>query len=81
MEADITLSYKTVRIAEAVVRAVLPDNVVVPMGLSVITERKGRKMLTRVVCETRLETFIATLDDFLSAVSVAERALSAIGSR
>jgi len=81
VHADIILSYRTAREAEAVARAVSPDNVRVPVGLSVITERKGRKVLTKVVCETRLETFTATLDDFLSAVSVAERALSAIRNR
>jgi len=81
VHADIVLSYKTVREAEAVVRAVSPDNVTVPVGLSVKTERRGNRVVTRVVCETRLETFTATLDDFLSAVSVAERALSAVGNR
>lgn len=81
MYADVALSYRTVREAEAVVRAVSPDNVIVPAGLSVKTERRGRRVVTKVVCETRLETFAATLDDFLSAVSVAERALSAVGNR
>lgn len=80
MDADIILSYRTVGEAEAVAKAVSPDNIAVPVGLSVITERRGRKVLTKVVCETRLETFTATLDDFLSAVSVAEKALSAIGN-
>jgi len=81
LEAEISISYKTVREAEAVVMAVAPDNVRVPKGLFVKTKRLGRKVLTQIVCETRLETFMATIDDLLSAVSVAERAFSAVQSR
>jgi len=81
VDAEISLSYRTVIEAEAVVRAVSPDNVRVPKGLFVVTERRGKKVLSEVVCETRLETFTATIDDLLSAVSVAEKALSAVRNR
>ncbi len=77
MEAEITLSYENEREAEAVVKAVSPDNVRVPSGLSIKTVRRGNKVLTSVTCEMRLQTFIATIDDFLSCVSVAERTFSA----
>lgn len=81
MEAEIVLAYKTVRDAEAVAGAVSPDNAEVPRGLSVKTFRRGNKVLTRIDCESRLQTFIATIDDLLSAVSVAEKSLSAVKSR
>ncbi len=77
MEAEITLSYENEREAEAVAKAVSPDNVRVPSGLFIKTLRGGRRVLTLVRCEMRLQTFIATLDDFLSCVSVAEKAFSA----
>jgi len=77
LEARITLSYKNAREAEAVAKAVSPDNVKAPAGLTVKTTRKGSKVLTLVKCERRLETFIATLDDLLMSVQVAERAVSA----
>lgn len=77
MEAEITLYYGNEREAEAVAKGVSPDNVRVPSGLSVKTVRSGRKVLTSVKCEMRLQTFIATIDDFLSCVSVAERTFSA----
>lgn len=76
MEAEITLSYKNEREAEAVAKAVSPDNVKVPPGLFVKTTRRGPKVLTTIECETKLETFIATIDDLLSCVSVAEKAFS-----
>ena len=76
MEAEITLSYKNEREAEAVAEAVSPDNVKVPAGLFVKTTRKGSEVFTTIECKTRLETFVATIDDLLSCVSVAEKAFS-----
>ena len=76
MEAVITLRYETGKEAEAVTSAVLPDNVKLPHGLTVETSVDGSKVLTFVKCENRLETFMATLDDLLSCVSVAEKVLS-----
>jgi len=76
LEAKIKLSYKNEKEAEAVAKAVSPDNVEVPPGLFVKTVRRGPKVFTTIECETKLETFIATLDDLLSCVSVAEKAFS-----
>jgi len=76
LEAKITLSYKNMRDAEAVAEAISPDNVKVPRGLVVETRREGSKVLTLVKCEKGLSTFIATIDDLLSCVSVAERVFS-----
>jgi len=76
LEAKIKLSYKNEREAEAVAKAVSPDNVEVPPGLLVNTVRRGSKVFTTIECETKLETFISTLDDLLSCVSVAEKTFS-----
>jgi hypothetical protein len=81
LQAEIALSYKSIKEAEAVAQAVSPDNVKVPPGLFIKTTKQGKKVLTQITCETRLETFMATIDDLLSAVSVAERAVSAVRSR
>ncbi|NIP67106.1 hypothetical protein GWN63_03480 [Candidatus Bathyarchaeota archaeon] len=77
MEAEITLSYQTEREARSVARAVSPDNLEAPAGLSIKTVREGKRVITHLQCNLSLGTLIATLDDFLSCVSVAERALSA----
>jgi len=78
LDAEISLFYKTARKAEAIARAVTPDNVKVPLGLFIKTTRQENRVITRIKCETRLETFMATIDDLLSAVSVAEKTLSAV---
>ncbi len=76
MEAKITLSYKSEKEAEAVARAVSPDNIKLPRGLFVKTTSKESKVFTLIKCETRLQTFMATIDDLLGCVSVAEKTLS-----
>ena len=78
LEAKVVLSYKTIREAEAVAKAVSPDNVKVPQGLFIKTTRRGKRVFTKIECETRLQTFVATIDDLLSAVSVAERTVFAV---
>ena len=73
MEAEIRLSYDNEREAEAVAKAVSPDNVEVPQGLHIETVRSSSEVYTKVECKTRLQTLIATLDDLLACVSVAEK--------
>jgi len=79
MEAKIILAYKSKREAEAVAKAVSPDNVKVPSGLSVKTTHRGAKVFTSIKCETTLPTFNATIDDLLCCASVAEKAFSVAG--
>jgi len=76
LEAKITLSYRNKREAEAVAKAVSPDNQKLPRGLFVKTTSRESKVFTLIKCETRLQTFMATIDDLLGCVSVAEKALS-----
>jgi len=78
LNAEITISYKTMQEAEAVAKALTPDNVKVPRGLIIRTKRQETKVLTMIECATKLLTFIATIDDLMSAVSVAERSISAL---
>jgi hypothetical protein len=75
LEAEIVLEYDEARMAEAVANAVSPDNFKTPVDLTVKTMLKEKKVLTRIVCKEKLPTFIATVDDLLSCVSTAEKAL------
>jgi hypothetical protein len=77
LEATITLQYKNETEAESVAKAVLPDNSKLPQGLIVETRVAGSRVLTIIQCETELETFIATIDDLFSCVSIAEYVISA----
>jgi len=73
LEAEIRLSYGNEREAEAVSKAVSPDNVEIPSGLYIKTVRNGSEVNTKIECQTRLATLIATIDDLLACVSVAEK--------
>ncbi len=78
MKAEICLVYKNEREAEAVVKAISPDNVEVPQGLFIETVQEGFKVITKVECKIRLQTLIATLDDLLACVSVAEKTFKVV---
>ncbi|MEM1552891.1 MAG: KEOPS complex subunit Pcc1 [Candidatus Bathyarchaeia archaeon] len=75
MEAEIIISYDDVESAKAVAKAVSPDNFKVPPGLFVKTTRDGKEVTTRINCKRKLQTFIATIDDLLFAISLAEKTL------
>ena len=75
LEAEIILNYEKAEIAEAVAKAVSPDNFKTPRGLSIKTTWRKEKVLTKIECKRKLSTFIATIDDLLFCVSTAEKTL------
>ncbi|MDH5793572.1 KEOPS complex subunit [Candidatus Bathyarchaeota archaeon CG_4_8_14_3_um_filter_42_8] len=75
MEAEIILDYDKAEIAEAVAKAVSPDNFKTPRGLSIKTTWRKEKVLTKIKCKRKLSTFIATIDDLLFCISTAEKTL------
>ena len=78
MEATITLEYKDQKTAEAVAKAVSPDNFKTPIDLHVETIRTRRKVITIIQSKDKLATFTATIDDLLFSASTAERTLATI---
>ena len=81
MEAEITREYDDVKSAEAVAKAISPDNFKTPSGLYIKTTSKGNKVVTFIRCKGKLSTFIATIDDLLSCMSTAERTIQTIKKR
>ena len=75
MEAEITLEYDDAKDAEAVAEAVSPDNFKAPPSLSIKTTSKGNEVVTYIRCKRKIPTFIATIDDLLFCVSIAEKTL------
>jgi tRNA threonylcarbamoyladenosine modification (KEOPS) complex Pcc1 subunit len=80
LEAEIILEYGEAKIAEAVAKAVSPDNFKTPKGLSIKTMWKNNNVITTIKCKEQLSTFIATIDDLLFCAATAEKALQAIKS-
>ena len=78
LEAIITLEYKDAKEAEAVAKAVSPDNYKTPKCLQVNTIRKENKVITQIQCTGKLATFTATVDDLLFSASTAEKTLNVL---
>ncbi len=76
-EAKIVLSYDGARTARAIAEAVSPDNFKTPKGLIIKTACASREVTTRIACDGKLATFIATIDDLLCCVSTAEKTILA----
>jgi len=75
LETEIILEYEDAKTAEAIAKAVSPDNFKTPRGLSIKTVRENRKVITQIKCKGKLPTFIATIDDLLFCTSTAEKTL------
>jgi invasion protein IalB len=77
LEVEITIFYEDAAVASVIAEAVSPDNVKVPSGLYVKTESREKSVWAYVKCKRGFKTFIATVDDLLSAISTAEKTLKA----
>lgn len=73
--AEVVCIYGDERTPKAVVAALGPDNLQVPKGLRISTEAKGKRVVSTVELEGRIETLLATLDDLLACTLTAESVL------
>jgi len=77
MEAEIILECDDTKYAEAITKAVAPDNFK-SISLSISTSNEGNKVVTYIKCKRKIPTLIATIDDLLSCVSTTEKSLQAL---
>jgi cobalamin biosynthesis protein CbiD len=78
-EATVTIEYRDQRTAEAILRAIEPDNLQVPDGIEIEAEAVDGVLNVRVNCGLGIGSLVATLDDLLSCVQAAERAIEELG--
>jgi hypothetical protein len=78
LQATITLEYSDVKTAEAIAKAISPDNLKAPLGLKITTVIDGCKVVTDIIYEGKLATFTATIDDLLFSASTAEKTLKTV---
>jgi hypothetical protein len=78
LEATIKLEYADYKTAQAVSAAVSADNFKTPVGLRVKTFFEDKKVVTQILCDGKLATFTATIDDLLFSASTAEKILQSI---
>lgn len=71
LRARVRCFYSEDKKAEAVARALSPDNIV-GEGMKIKTVKRGKEVVTTIEMEGRIETLLATLDDLLACTEVAE---------
>lgn len=81
LEATVTLEYCDFKTAQAIAKAVFPDNLKAPPGLQIETFYKENKVITQISFNGKLTTFASTIDDLLFSTSTAEKALNAIARK
>lgn len=77
-KAEFSIVYRGEKEAKSIVKSISPDNKKVPFGLIVKARRQGRKVNVKILCIRGVKTFLATIDDLLSCIQVAEGVLSVV---
>jgi hypothetical protein len=80
LRAELSFIYGSSKDVEAVAEAVSPDNFTVPEGLEVKSTARNNELFSTVHCDKSLMTFLATLDDLLACISVAEKVVKLLES-
>lgn len=75
MEAEVALEYNDKKTAEAVAKAISPDNTKTPQGMTIKTIQATGAVKTTIAIRGKLATLISTIDDLLCCASTAEKAI------
>ncbi|TFF87071.1 hypothetical protein EU519_00495 [Candidatus Thorarchaeota archaeon] len=73
MRAEIRLYLRSEEDAEVVLSSIDPDNTPLPDGLLIKTQREERELVFLVDCDRGMSSFMATIEDLMSAVDVSVR--------
>lgn len=67
-------------IAGFILDAISPDNLQAPQGVDIEAEALGDTLMIEVSCSRGIRSLIATVDDLLSCIQAAEKALEEVSS-
>jgi len=73
--ATISVVYEDAEASRSIMEAVSPDNLQAPPGVTVEASIVGSRLQLTVRCAGGVKSLIATVDDLLSCVQAAERAI------
>ncbi len=76
----IKINYLEIDTANAIQKAITPDNLIVPDGMHIITMVQGSVLEIEVHTNRSIGSLVATLDDMLSCIQAAERAIEEAAS-
>lgn len=78
IRVEIKINYPDETSANAVLKAISPDNYSSPKGIEITSETSGNVVKLSITCIKGLGSLISTVDDLLSCIQAAERALKGI---
>ncbi len=73
--ATISILYEDAEASRSIMEAVSPDNLQSPPGVTVEASIVGPRLQLTVTCASGVKSLLATVDDLLSCVQAAERAI------
>ena len=76
----IEIDYGESDTATAVQKAITPDNLTVPDGMHIITLVNGSILEIEVYTDRSIGSLVATLDDLLSCIQAAEKAIEEVAN-
>lgn len=76
IRAEVTLQHESAHAARAIAESVKPDNP--KIGPRIVTLRLGRQTRTVILGARSVDSLIATLNDLLSCVQAAEKAIASV---
>ena len=77
-KAKIEVKVNSKEAAKAVAVSVASDNITAPTGLTVKTYFGKDKVFSAIRCKKSLETFLATMDDLLASIQLAEKTIKVV---
>lgn len=69
------ISFASRKLLKAIMDSLKPDNIGVPLGLSVDLEENGKILVIKISCHSRIATLINTVDEILEHISIAKAVL------
>lgn len=80
VSAAIDIRYGDADTARFIVEAISPDNLQAPQGVTIEAKANGCTLQVTVSCSRGVGSLIATIDDLLSCIQAAERAINEIAN-
>jgi len=78
LRTRIVLEAESAREAEAITRALSPDNLVLPKGMKISVRSKGSAIIAEIIFSGRIQTLMPTIDDLLRCAQAADRTLKSL---
>ena len=75
---SIQIKYKDAGTAQAIMKSITPDNLGAPDGMHIIASVKDNVLEIDIVSDRSIGSLVSTLDDLLSCIQAAERALEEV---